>query len=113
MKLLFDENLSPRSALRLSDAFPGSSSVEALRMRGCRDEDIFRFAAEQGFVVVSKDNDFQEMSLVHGAPPKVVWLRVGNASPSAVEWLLRREVDRLLAFERHPMESLLVLDLPR
>ena len=34
--------------------------------------------------MASKDNDFQQLSFLRGAPPKVVWLRVGNTPIKAV-----------------------------
>lgn len=111
MKLFLDENLSPRTALRLRDLFPASTSVEALGMRGATDLTLFEYAGRHGYVLVSKDNDFCDLSVVRGLPPKVVWLRVGNAQPMEIETLLRRESDRLRAFAEHPEESLLVLEL--
>lgn len=40
-------------------------------------------------LVISKDNDFSEMSVVHGYPPRVVWIRRGNCTTRAIEDLLR------------------------
>ena len=39
---------------------------------------IWNYAKEQGFVIVTKDSDFHELSLVFGNPPKVIWLKCGN-----------------------------------
>jgi predicted nuclease of predicted toxin-antitoxin system len=41
------------------------------------------------YVLVSKDTDFYQRSLLHGAPPKVVWVRIGNAPMRAIAGLLR------------------------
>jgi predicted nuclease of predicted toxin-antitoxin system len=60
--------------------------------------------------VVSKDSDFRQLALLHGPPPKVVWLRVGNVSTDAIHDLLAASVDVLAAFGRSEQESLLVLD---
>jgi len=46
-----------------------------------------------------------------GAPPKVIWLQIGNAGTAAVELLLRREFKRICKFETNTDESLLVLNL--
>ena len=51
-------------------------------------------------MIVTKDSDFHELSLVRGAPPKVVWLRVGNAGKASVIRLLnesRSQIHELLA----------------
>ena len=36
---------------------------------------------DAGFVIVSKDDDFQQPSFLHGAPPKAVWHRARAAAP--------------------------------
>jgi predicted nuclease of predicted toxin-antitoxin system len=61
--------------------------------------------------IVSKDNDFRQRSFLEGAPPKIIWLSVGNAATAAVADLLRREHLRILAFEAEAESSLLVLAL--
>jgi predicted nuclease of predicted toxin-antitoxin system len=61
--------------------------------------------------VVSKDNDFRQRSFLRGAPPKVVWLSVGNAGTARIADLLRREHGRLLAFESEAETALLALPL--
>jgi predicted nuclease of predicted toxin-antitoxin system len=48
------------------------------------DRAIWDFAASKGFVIVSKDTDFYNFTTVYGPPPKVVWLRVGNAGTSVI-----------------------------
>ena len=79
--------------------FPGSAHVEDLRLRGSADEVIWNHARQNGFTIVSKDTDFQERSTLHGTPPKVVWLVVGNAGTRAIADLLSRSRQALLDFE--------------
>jgi predicted nuclease of predicted toxin-antitoxin system len=109
MKLIFDQNLSSELVRRLTDLFPGSTHVKALGMMQAGDEVIWNFARENEFVVVSKDSDFQQRSLVLGAPPKVVWLRVGNCPTSQIERLLRDNSVELHTFEADREQSLLIL----
>ena len=70
---------------------------------------IWAFARENQFVIVSKDSDFQQRSLVVGTPPKVVWLRVGNCPTAQIERLLRERSVELHTFEADPQHSLLVV----
>jgi len=70
---------------------------------------IWSQADQNGFTIVSKDSDFQQRSLLLGAPPKVTWLKVGNCPTSRVEKLLREYSVELLTFEADPKRSLLVL----
>ena len=109
MKLLFDQNLSSDLVRRLSDLFPGSTHVKDLDMMQSEDSLIWSYAHENGFVIVSKDSDFQQRSLVMGAPPKVVWLRVGNCPTNQVEKLLRDHSVELHTFEADELQSLLIL----
>jgi predicted nuclease of predicted toxin-antitoxin system len=88
MKLLLDENLSRRIVPFLQIDFPGTSQVALEGMEQAGDAAIWDYAKSNGFVIVSKDSDFQEMSVLRGAPPKVIWLRLGNASKASVISLL-------------------------
>lgn len=90
MKLLFDENLSYRLVTALADLYPDSMHGREVGLLGADDHRIWRYAGEHDFLLVSKDTDFYERSLVYGAPPKVVWLRIGNATVQDTAILLRK-----------------------
>ena len=112
MKLLFDENLSPRLAPALSDFFPGSRAARDCGLRGASDLDVWEYALEHGFVIVSKDSDFSERSARFGSPPKVIWLRIGNCTTARVDFVLRNTAQRVHAFGASE-DSCLVLTHPR
>jgi len=109
MKLLFDQNVSSDLVHRLSDLFPGSTHVKNLGMTKADDDSIWSHARENGMVIVSKDSDFQQRSLLLGAPPKVVWLKVGNCPTKRIEALLRERSAELHTFEEDRLQSLLIL----
>jgi predicted nuclease of predicted toxin-antitoxin system len=88
VKLLLDENLSRRIVPFLQGTFPGSSQVVLEGLERAEDGEVWQFARDHGFVIVTKDSDFHELSLLRGAPPKVVWLRAGNSSKAEVVRLL-------------------------
>ena len=110
MKLLFDQNLSRRLVARLASVFPGSAHVAEIGLDHVSDEQIWAHAGSEGFAVVSKDSDFRQLAFLHGPPPKVVWLRVGNVSTDAIHDLLADSVDALEIFDRSDEEALIVLD---
>ncbi len=85
MKLLFDHNLSHRLIHRLDDIFPGSTQTKLLGLNRAADSLIWEHARAHGFVVVTLDKDFADLSFIRGAPPKVIWLRCGNATVAEVE----------------------------
>ena len=109
MKLLFDENLSPKLVRRLADLFPDSAHVHDCGLGASDDRDIWQLAIEQDFTIVSKDLDFYDRSILHGSPPKLLWLRTGNCSTAHIEQLLRTFLPDIRQFETDPNESLLIL----
>lgn len=109
MKLLLDENLSPKLVRRLEDLFPGSSHVHDCGLGNADDADIWHYAADGGFTVVSKDADFYDRSVLYGHPPKVIRLRVGNCSTNEIEVLLRNQLRLVAHFEKADDESVLIL----
>jgi len=109
MKLLFDENLSRRLVQLLRDVFPDSTHVVPLGLGTELDETVFRFAGTHDFVLVTQDRDFAELSAVHGAPPKVVWLRVPNGATRQIADLLRQQQAALRALVDDPTKAMLIL----
>lgn len=75
MKLLFDQNLSHWLVQEMSVEFPGSMHVRDVGFASASDADVWTYAKIHGFVLVSKDTDFQQRALLFGHPPKVIWLR--------------------------------------
>jgi predicted nuclease of predicted toxin-antitoxin system len=113
VKLLFDENLSPRLVGLVRDEYPGSTHVRDAGLRGAPDRRIWEHARDDAFVIVSKDDDFRQRSLLEGAPPKVVWLQVGNAGTAPIAELLRQQASRLRRFERDEEAAFLIVSLVR
>jgi predicted nuclease of predicted toxin-antitoxin system len=83
MKLLLDENLSRRIVPFLQQNYPDSSQVVLLGLQAATDAEIWEFAKVQGYVIVSRDADFLDLSLLKGAPPKLIRLRTPNLSRAA------------------------------
>ena len=110
MKLLFDQNLSRQLIRDIQGAFPDSQHVVHLNLTTKDDEILWRFAADNGFVIISKDSDFFHRALLHGHPPKVIHLRVGNCSTQHIRNLLMDKTPVIYDFISDPMESLLVLE---
>jgi predicted nuclease of predicted toxin-antitoxin system len=69
-------------------------------------------AAEHDCLLVTKDEDFHRLSVLRGAPPKVVWLRLGNCTTDDVARLLRDQVDAVRQFAQHGEATYLELGAP-
>jgi len=90
MRLLFDQNPSPRLVDRLGDIYPDSVHVAGVDLDRALDREVWEYAREHELAVVTKDADFEELSVLYGFPPNVVWIRRGNCRTQDIETLLRR-----------------------
>lgn len=95
MKLLLDENLSPRLLPRLNLLFPGLTHVRDVGLKKAGDEDIWRWAKTNDFAVVTTDADFVILAERFGWPPKVIHLEQCDFPLAVIEDLLRRISDSL------------------
>lgn len=109
MKLLYDENLSPKLVLRLADLFPESTHVRNIGLASAADPAVWEYAAMNGFVIISKDEDFHHLSFLRGAPPKVIGIQTGNALTGLIADLIRGRSGEIKAFEEDAHAAFLAL----
>jgi predicted nuclease of predicted toxin-antitoxin system len=109
MRLLFNQNLSPRLVESLSDVYPGSSHVSLVGLDRASDAEVFNYALDNGYALVSKDVDFVELAQARSPSPKVVWLRLGNCTTSEIEDTLRARQEAVAALESDPVARVLAL----
>ena len=109
MKLLFDQNLSPRLVALLSSTFPDSIHVREVGLSQAHDDTVWSYAKNHELVIVSKDADFHQRSFVLGFPPKVVWIRRGNCYTAEIAILLEAHQSDLLTFAEDPEAAFLEL----
>ncbi len=114
-RLLIDENL-PFSLVRLLDADCLHASEIAAQ---ASDSLLWKTARENKWMILTRDTDFFDRLLVHGAPPKVIWVRMGNIRKNALIELLTQRwpaVQQLLGsndlVEMH-LDRLEALSFPR
>ena len=109
MRLLLDNNLSPRLVNWLADLFPGSEHVFSIGLDTSPDTDVWTYASQNSLVLVSKDSDFYDMALLQGFPPKFIWLRLGNCTSRQVEQLLRDHAEAISDFDADSGSGVLIL----
>jgi predicted nuclease of predicted toxin-antitoxin system len=112
VKLLLDENLSPRLVAAVDDLYPGSRHIEDCGLISAPDDDIWNYARTNGFAIVTKDSDYSERSVLEGFPPKVIWLRIGNCTTKRALAALRNHAEQIDRFGGSGTESCLVLSIP-
>ena len=108
MKLLFDESLSPKLVLLLSDLFPESESALQNGLAGTGDREILAYAAAHDFILVSTDSDFEAL-LRHLPGAKVVILRSCDYPTDVAAKVLRRNTIRLAELP-NSQDRLIILD---
>ena len=102
MRLLFDQNLSPKLVGRLSDLYPDSTHVSLMGLGRSLDEAAWVYAREGGYTTLTKDADFDELCQSRGHPPRVIWLQIGNSNTQQIETLLRDRHAAILELHANP-----------
>jgi len=82
MKLLLDANVSWRLVPNLKEHFGECVHVDYIPELKfpVKDTKIWQYTKDNGFTIITRDNDFNDLIVMRGFPPKIVWLRAGNCS---------------------------------
>ncbi|MGB2624142.1 MAG: DUF5615 family PIN-like protein [Candidatus Acidiferrum sp.] len=99
MKLLFDENLSRRSVAAVQEFFPGSAHASQVGLiSGTSDLQIWAYAKQHDFAIVTADTDFVTLANTFGPPPKVILLENCDYPTSVAARLIASNEVRLSEF---------------
>ncbi|MDF0644665.1 MAG: DUF5615 family PIN-like protein [Nitrospira sp.] len=88
MKFLVDANLPPGLATWLCEH--AQESIHVCDQPGLTFDDraVFEFARRNDYIIMTKDEDFATLATLVDGPASVVWLRLGNATNTALRnWL--------------------------
>jgi predicted nuclease of predicted toxin-antitoxin system len=89
MKILLDANISWKLINKLKPVFGECAHVDLIGLDvPAEDIDIWNYALDNGYIIITKDNDFVDLLDLNGFPPKVVLLKTGNNSSQALMELL-------------------------
>jgi predicted nuclease of predicted toxin-antitoxin system len=109
VKLLLDQNLSPRLVNILKGDFDVMIHVSSLEMSQAADLVIWDYANANGFIIVTKDKDFLERSALMGHPPKIIHIRLGNCSVKNIVDLLVSQLSQIKAFDKQTSRPYMLL----
>lgn len=109
MKLLFDQNLSPKLATYFALSFVDSQHLQNLNLDKSMDTSVWEFAKLNEFTIVTKDSDFNNLVSFFGFPPKVIWIRRGNCSTSDIKKLIENNLDKVSAFINDNVNGILTI----
>jgi predicted nuclease of predicted toxin-antitoxin system len=98
VKLLLDENLSPRLVQRLASLFPCLTHVRDIGLKQGSDSMIWEWAKANDHTIITTDSDFVALSAGRGWPPKVIHLEECDFPFRVIEELLRQNAVRISEF---------------
>ena len=91
MKILLDANISWKLVNALKPIFGGCAHVDLIGLNvPAVDIEIWNYALENEYIIITKDNDFLDLLELKGFPPKIVLLKTGNNSSRALLELLKK-----------------------
>ncbi|MDR2971025.1 MAG: DUF5615 family PIN-like protein [Bacteroidales bacterium] len=89
MKILLDANISYKLVNKLKPVFGECNHVDLIGLNiPAQDIDIWEYARNNGYLIITKDGDFLNLLEIKGFPPKVILLKTGNNSSKALMELL-------------------------
>lgn len=106
--LLFDENISYRIVKKLEKEFPNAKHTGKLGL-GIEDVDIWEYARQEKYTIVTFDKDFHDLTLSKGIPPKIIWLRMGNIKTDDLAQVFKDKEDKIKTFLEDTKHSCLEL----
>lgn len=97
-KVLIDQNLSYRLTSRLTTLFTNVAHIKTLGLADADDAQIWNFAHESGFIILTQDSDFNDLCELKGWPPKIIWLRCGNRSTTELLEIIQQSATAIQSF---------------
>ena len=80
MRFIVDAQLPPALARFLASLGEDAIHVLDAGLMEANDGEIWSFALQNDWVIITKDEDFQIRASVSKQYPRIVWVRVGNCS---------------------------------
>lgn len=90
MKLLFDQNISFKIEKKIASFFSKSKQVRSLNLENASDSEIWEYAKNNKYTIVTFDADFSDIANIKGNPPKIIWLRLGNTTTKNIVEILKK-----------------------
>ncbi len=100
MKFLLDANVSWKLVSIVEEHFGECDYVDnkpELEFPA-KDSKIWKYAKDNGYTVITRDDDFDNLMVMRGFPPKIILLRTGNCSRKFTADLLIRSKQVILKF---------------
>ena len=89
MKLLLDANISWRITKLVENDFLDCLHSKDINVKQpAKDIEIWEFAKQNNYTILTHDDDFEKLLLLKGVPPKVIILKTFNKNTKQIAELL-------------------------
>ena len=88
-------------------SFADCLHVNAAGLNDRNDVEIWQFAKQNDFAIVTFDADFLDLSIVWGFPPKIIWLRTGNLTTAEIAERIILNFSNIVSFIDNSEETCL------
>ena len=112
VKLLFDQNLSYKLVERLKDIYPDSIHIASINLDQASDIKVWEYAKENGYALVTKDSDFNEICTLYNFPPHIIWLRLGNSKITPIQEVLTQYQKKICTIIKENSTGIIELNPP-
>ena len=109
MNLLFDANVSFRILELLKSHFSSAAHASQHNLNSATDINIWNFAQKNNFCIVTKDSDFNDLAIARRAPPKIIWLKVGNLKTGLLAEFILSHASKINLFLKDDHSAVLIL----
>ncbi len=99
MRFLIDQNISFRIVGFIEAVLTTVKHVKQLGLVDADDDDeIWQYAKIHGYTIITFDSDFIDLAILKDSPPKIIWLRFGNAPTLKIANKLIANSDVIMEF---------------
>ena len=109
MRLLFDQNISFRVVKQLRPNWSDFIHVSNCKLIDAPDNEIWAYAKQSNYCIVTHDDDFDDLFSIYGHPPKVVKLKTGNLSNSQTIMIINKHAETIQQFLNNSDEGFLTI----
>ena len=98
MRFLFDQNISHRVLKLIPQEYIGSTTIKTEGLINATDREIWEFAKNNEYIIVTQDSDFNDLNSLFGFPPKLIWIRTGNMKTQSIADIIVDYADEINKF---------------
>jgi predicted nuclease of predicted toxin-antitoxin system len=83
---------------KVQSIFPDAKQVRELGLENVKDKEIWQYAKNNNYAIITFDADFVDLNVLYGHPPKIVWLRIGNTKTDFLILKLEEKANEISSF---------------